>query len=86
VASIRLDHPPLYRPRSRALQALGAEALMVEGRVGQHVSAALDQGLGAYPLRDMLELASGRRTATQGQSTISGQYSINKVRQQKQQS
>ena len=85
MASIRLDHPPLYRPRSRALQALGAEALMVEGRVGEHASAVLDQGLGAYPLRDMPELTSGR-TATQGQSTISGQYSINEVRQQKQQS
>ena len=34
---------------------------MVKGQVGQSVSA-LDQGLGAYPLRDIPELPSGKRT------------------------
>jgi hypothetical protein len=59
---------------------------MAEGQVGQPVSAVLDQGLGVYPLRDMPELPSGRRTATQDHSTILGQYSINEVRQRNQQS
>jgi hypothetical protein len=58
----------------RPLQAQGAEALMVEGQVGQPPSAVLDQGLKAYPLRDLPELPSGRRTATQGHPTILGQY------------
>jgi hypothetical protein len=58
----------------RPLQAQGAETLMVEGQVGQPPSAVLDQGLRAYPLRDMPELPSGRRTATQDHPTILGQY------------
>ena len=59
---------------------------MVEGQVGQPLSAVPNQGLRAYPLRDLPELPSGRRTATQDHSTILGQYSINEVRQRKQQS
>jgi len=61
----------------RRLQAQGAEvqgaeaeALMVEGHVGHPLSAVPDQGLRAYPLRDMPELPSGRRTATQDHPTI----------------
>jgi len=46
------------------LQAQGAEALIVEGQVGQPLSAILDQGLRAYPLQDMPELPRGRRTAS----------------------
>lgn len=45
---------------------------MVEGQVGQPLSAVPDQGLRAYPLRDMPELPSGR-TATQDHPTILGQ-------------
>jgi hypothetical protein len=56
------------------LQAQEVEALMVEGQVGQPLSAVLDQGLRVYPLRDLLELPSGRRTATQDHPTILGQY------------
>ena len=48
----------------RPLQALGAEALMVEGQVGQPASVVLDRGLGASPLWDMPELPGERRTAT----------------------
>ena len=40
-----------------------------KGQVGQPLSAILDQGLRAYPLRDMPEVPSGR-TATQRHSTI----------------
>jgi len=40
---------------------------MVEGEV-------LDRGLKAYPLRDMPELPSGRRTATQDHHTTLGQF------------
>ncbi len=58
----------------RPLQAQEAEALMVEGQMGQPLSAILDQGLRAYPLRDLPELPSGRRTATQDHPTILGQY------------
>jgi hypothetical protein len=47
---------------------------MVEGHVGHPLSAVPDQGLKAYPLRDMPELPSGRRTATQDHPTIWGQY------------
>jgi len=47
---------------------------MVEGQVGQPLSAVLDQGLRAYPLRDMPELLSRSRTATQDHPTILAQY------------
>lgn len=56
------------------VQGAEAEALMVEGHVGHPLSAVPDQGLRAYPLRDMPELPSGRRTATQDHPTILGQY------------
>jgi hypothetical protein len=59
---------------------------MVEGQVGQPSPAVLDEGLRAYPLHDLPELPSGRRTATQDRPTILGQYSIKEVRQRKQQS
>jgi hypothetical protein len=59
---------------------------MVEGQVGQPSSAVLDQGPRAYPLRDLPELPSRRRTASQDRPTILGQYSIKEVRQRKQQS
>jgi hypothetical protein len=58
----------------RPLQTRRPEALMVEGQVGQPLSAVPDQGLRAYPLRDMPELPSRRRTATQDHPTILGQY------------
>lgn len=45
---------------------------MVEGHVGHPLSAVPDQGLRAYPLRDLPELSSGRRTATQDHPTILG--------------
>ena len=51
----------------RPLQAQRAEALIVERQAGQPLSAILDQGLRAYPLRDMPVLLSGRRTTTQDQ-------------------
>ena len=56
------------------LQAQGVEALMVEGQVGQTLSADLDQGLKAYSLRYLPELPSGRRSATEDHPTILGQY------------
>jgi hypothetical protein len=56
------------------LQAQGAEALMVEGQMGQPLSAILTKALEHTPLRDMPELPIGRRTATQNHPTILGQY------------
>jgi hypothetical protein len=44
----------------RLLQALGAEALMVEGQVGKPVSAALDQVLGAYAVNQSTQGISPR--------------------------
>jgi len=46
-----------------------AEALRASG---QTLSAVLDHGLRAYPLRDMLELPSRRGTATQDHPTTLG--------------
>ncbi|KAF4630789.1 hypothetical protein G7Y89_g7341 [Cudoniella acicularis] len=56
----------------QSLQARGQEALMIEGQVGQPLSVVPDQGLRAYSLRDMQELPSGKRTATQDHPTILG--------------
>jgi hypothetical protein len=47
---------------------------MIEGQVGQTLSADLNQGLKAYSLRDLPELPSGRRSATEDHPTILGQY------------
>jgi len=71
---VHINHTSDERNAKIALETCDRCKRMVEGQVGQPLSDVLDQGLRAYPLRDMPELPSGRRTATQDYPTSSGQY------------